>query len=73
MVSLNYIDLSNEQRRQLIDAQQVFSAWRPASHELAQLGAIIAGKLLANKLILLRQNLEFLLRAIAALILRLIV
>ena len=33
-------ELSNEQRRQLIDAQQAFSAWRPAVNELASIGTI---------------------------------
>jgi hypothetical protein len=35
-------ELSNEQRRQLIDAQQAFSAWRPASQELATMGTLRA-------------------------------
>jgi len=33
-------ELSNEQRRQLIDAQQAFSAWRPAASELARIGTL---------------------------------
>jgi hypothetical protein len=34
MLSLSYQELSEEQRRQLIDAQQLFAAWWPASSEL---------------------------------------
>ena len=33
-------ELSNEQRRQLIDAQQAFGSWRPAAIELAKLGTL---------------------------------
>ena len=33
-------ELSNEQRRQLIDAQQAFSGWRPAARELAEMGTL---------------------------------
>jgi hypothetical protein len=33
-------ELSNEQRRQLIDAQQAFAAWRPAVQELTRLGTL---------------------------------
>jgi hypothetical protein len=33
-------ELSNEQRRQLIDAQQAYSTWRPASNELASMGTL---------------------------------
>ena len=40
MDNTNFIELTNEQRRQLIDAQQVFSAWRPAAHELATMGTL---------------------------------
>jgi hypothetical protein len=32
--------MSNEQRRQLIDAQQAFAAWRPAADELGSIGTI---------------------------------
>lgn len=32
---MDYTELSEEQRRQLIDAQQLFAAWRPASFDLA--------------------------------------
>lgn len=39
---MNFIELSNEQRRQLVDAQQVFSAWRPAIMDLEQLGTMRA-------------------------------
>jgi hypothetical protein len=42
MVSLNYAELSNEQRRQLIDAQQAFAIWRPTTTELAMLGTMRA-------------------------------
>jgi hypothetical protein len=37
-----YPELTNEQRRQLIDAQQAFGAWRPAALELAKLGTMRA-------------------------------
>ena len=33
-------ELSNEQRRQLVDARQAFSSWRPAALELAALGTL---------------------------------
>src|SRR4026207_802205 len=33
-------ELSNEQRRQLIDAQQAFSGWRPAARELTKMGTL---------------------------------
>jgi hypothetical protein len=35
-----FAELSNEQRRQLIDAQQAFAAWRPAAGELDRLGTL---------------------------------
>jgi hypothetical protein len=35
-----FLELSNEQRRQLIDAQQAFAAWRPAASELDNLGTL---------------------------------
>jgi hypothetical protein len=38
---MSFGELSNEQRRQLIDVQQAFSAWRPASRELRDLGSLI--------------------------------
>lgn len=37
---MDYSELSLEQRRQLIDAQQVFSAWRPAAVEIAAMGGL---------------------------------
>lgn len=37
---MNIPELSNEQRRQLIDAQQVFAGWRPASRELTAIGTL---------------------------------
>lgn len=37
---MNYRELSNEQRRQLIDVQQAFSVWRPAVMELESLGTM---------------------------------
>lgn len=37
---MDFFELSLEQRRQLIDAQQLFSAWRPAAFELAWLGGL---------------------------------
>lgn len=40
MDRLNYTELSNEQRRQLIDAQQTFAAWRPAALELEGMGSM---------------------------------
>ena len=40
MVSLHYAELSNEQRRQLIDVQQAFSAFRPASIRLGNMGTM---------------------------------
>lgn len=38
--SLDFAEFSAEQRRQLIDAQQVFSSWRPLSVELSGLGGL---------------------------------
>jgi hypothetical protein len=38
---MNFAELSNEQRRQLIDAQQAYAAWRPASRGLSELGSLI--------------------------------
>ncbi len=40
MLSLGYAELSNEQRRQLIDATQTFEAWRPAAVDLAKIGTM---------------------------------
>lgn len=42
MVSLNFIEFSNEQRRQIIDAQQAFSVWRPSVLELEAMGTMRA-------------------------------
>jgi len=42
MVSLNFAELTNEQRRQLIDAQQAFGIWHPAVAELEALGTMRA-------------------------------
>lgn len=38
----DFPELSNEQRRQFIDVQQAFGAWRPAAKELAGLGTVRA-------------------------------
>jgi hypothetical protein len=38
---MEFIELSNEQRRQLIDAQQVYASWRPAAAELERMGSLI--------------------------------
>lgn len=40
MVKYNFVELSNEQRRQLIDAQQAFLAWRKATIDLEKLGSL---------------------------------
>lgn len=37
---MNYYELSNDQRRQIIDIQQAFSAWHPSVVELDGLGTI---------------------------------
>jgi len=37
---MDFAELTNEQRRQLIDVQQAFSAWRPAATELAHMGQL---------------------------------
>jgi hypothetical protein len=42
-------ELTNEQRRQLIDVQQAFAAWRPAAMELAKLGTLRAQALEAGR------------------------
>lgn len=39
---MDITELSNEQRRQLIDSQQAFSSWRPAAVELDRLGTMRA-------------------------------
>lgn len=39
---MDFVELSHEQRRQLVDAQQAFSAWRPAAQELEQFGTLRA-------------------------------
>lgn len=39
---MNFTEMTNEQRRQLIDAQQAFSVWRPALIELESLGTMRA-------------------------------
>lgn len=41
---MSLLELSAEQRRQLIDAQQVFLAWRPSAIELATLGGLYWNK-----------------------------
>jgi hypothetical protein len=40
MDSIDFVELTNEQRRQLIDAQQVFASWGPAAHELSTMGTV---------------------------------
>lgn len=37
---MDYVEMSNEQRRQLIDAQQVYQTWWPATMELAAIGTM---------------------------------
>ena len=37
---MDYSELSLEQRRQLVDAQQLYSAWRPPAIELATIGGL---------------------------------
>ncbi len=37
---MDFVELSAEQRRQLVDAQQIFAAWRPTATELAALGGL---------------------------------
>lgn len=39
---MDITELTNEQRRQLIDAQQTFSAWRPAAMSLERMGTMRA-------------------------------
>ncbi|MEP7248083.1 MAG: nucleotidyltransferase domain-containing protein [Gammaproteobacteria bacterium] len=38
---MEFLELTNEQRRQLIDAQQLYASWRPASAELERMGSLI--------------------------------
>jgi hypothetical protein len=38
---MKFLELTNEQRRQLIDAQQLYASWRPAHNELARHGSLI--------------------------------
>jgi hypothetical protein len=38
---MNFAELDNEQRRQLIDVQQAFATYRPAALELERLGSLI--------------------------------
>ena len=38
---MEFVELTNEQRRQLIDAQQVYAAWRPALADLERMGSLI--------------------------------
>jgi hypothetical protein len=42
MVSLDIAELSNEQRRQLVDVHQAFSVWHPAAMELERMGTMRA-------------------------------
>lgn len=37
---MDYVEMDSEQRRQLIDAQQAFATWRPASLELDGIGSM---------------------------------
>lgn len=39
---MKFAELTNEQRRQLIDAQQAYAAWRPSAVELDRLGTMRA-------------------------------
>lgn len=39
---MNFTELTNEQRRQVIDVQQAFSVWRPALVEFEALGTMRA-------------------------------
>ena len=41
MLTLNYAEMSNEQRRQLIDAQQAHAVFWPASLDLNRMGSLI--------------------------------
>ena len=37
---MDFVEMDNEQRRQLIDVQQAYSSWRPAKQELDGLGSM---------------------------------
>lgn len=37
---MNYVEMDNEQRRQLIDAQQAYATWRPADLALRDIGSM---------------------------------
>jgi hypothetical protein len=37
---MNYVEMDNEQRRQLIDAQQAYATWRPANLALKGIGSM---------------------------------
>ena len=37
---MEFVELTNEQRRQLIDVQQVFGVWQPANEELNAIGQL---------------------------------
>ena len=39
---MDFLELTNEQRRQLIDTQQAFSVWYPAAKEIERLGTMRA-------------------------------
>ncbi len=38
---MSFVEMDNEQRRQLIDTQQAFSVWRPAKRELERLPSLV--------------------------------
>jgi hypothetical protein len=38
---MKFLELTNEQRRQFIDVQQIYASYRPASFELERLGSLI--------------------------------
>lgn len=42
MVSWNFVELSNEQRRQLVDVQQAYRVWHDAVSQLEALGTMRA-------------------------------
>jgi hypothetical protein len=46
---MQFFELTNEQRRQFIDAQQAFTAWRPAVMELDKLGTLRAQSSKGNR------------------------
>jgi hypothetical protein len=37
---MNFLEMDNEQRRQLIDAQQAYATWRPAAVALKGIGSM---------------------------------